>query len=342
MTIFEQSLRLIEEAPAADAIVACPGYSPEALLDLADADGLPGLVIPLCHEETGDIVRGQIVPQLERAICALFPAWLPGAEAIDTPGGGGREAIGVLARDAAATTDLFGLYLSPIADAALQDAPEQIAARFPPQTALREGHKLFCRAYGVDQAVLIIDMGEDAPDAFASAAEQASLFVAAQRGFRIWITGADLHRLERIPVAPPLRGDAPRPGAPRGALRLPLLTPLSGQPNPMSDTETRLEAHLARCDWAAGRAWNATWASDVLANPVRLDLVWWEAKLVVELDGHDHLAPEKYVSDRIRDRGLQMAGFRVIRFTNDEVADDIPRVASEIERFLTAVRTSAN
>jgi very-short-patch-repair endonuclease len=59
---------------------------------------------------------------------------------------------------------------------------------------------------------------------------------------------------------------------------------------------------------------------------------------VVEIDGLDHLGPEKYARDRARDRALQLAGFRVLRFTNDETAADIARVALMIEHFLTQAR----
>ena len=69
-----------------------------------------------------------------------------------------------------------------------------------------------------------------------------------------------------------------------------------------------------------------------------VDLIWKAERLVVELDGPDHFAPDKYKRDRQRDRALQAAGFSVLRFTNDEVAQDLSRVASEIERFLTRVR----
>jgi len=69
-----------------------------------------------------------------------------------------------------------------------------------------------------------------------------------------------------------------------------------------------------------------------------VDLLWQSERLVVELDGPDHVTPEKYARDRARDRALQAAGYAVLRFTNDEIAEDLARVASEIERFLTRVR----
>ena len=102
----------------------------------------------------------------------------------------------------------------------------------------------------------------------------------------------------------------------------------------MSEIERRLEARLATQDWAIGRAWNITWQADSLNNAVRPDLMWVEERCVVEIDGPEHLLPAKFAADRRRDRLLQLAGFAVLRFTNEEVADDVDLVASHIEQFL--------
>ena len=72
----------------------------------------------------------------------------------------------------------------------------------------------------------------------------------------------------------------------------------------------------------------------MLANAIRVDLVWTREKCVVELDGPDHLDTDKYAADRVRDRALQRAGFLVLRYTNDEVLGDAARVVDELERFL--------
>jgi very-short-patch-repair endonuclease len=119
----------------------------------------------------------------------------------------------------------------------------------------------------------------------------------------------------------------------------PWVTPLAGRPNPFSTAEQRLEAHLAAHDWASGRAWNQGWQADVRHNRIVADLVWGLEQLVVEIDGPDHLAAEKFAADRQRDRLLQLEGFAVLRFTNEEVLNDPALVASQIERFLRQKRT---
>jgi len=55
-------------------------------------------------------------------------------------------------------------------------------------------------------------------------------------------------------------------------------------------------------------------------------------KVVVEVDGGYHLDLDQQAKDFIRDNALKWAGFKVLRFTNDEVfkdADLVVRVISE-------------
>ena len=59
---------------------------------------------------------------------------------------------------------------------------------------------------------------------------------------------------------------------------------------------------------------------------------------MVELDGDEHRQPANFEADRARDRSLQAAGYRVVRFTNQEVERDVVLVASEIRRFLAQLR----
>jgi very-short-patch-repair endonuclease len=53
-----------------------------------------------------------------------------------------------------------------------------------------------------------------------------------------------------------------------------------------------------------------------------------EQKLVIELDGSEHL--QRKAEDKTRTKYLQAAGYRVIRFWNNEVMDDIDGVIREI------------
>jgi len=47
-----------------------------------------------------------------------------------------------------------------------------------------------------------------------------------------------------------------------------------------------------------------------------VDFLWHDARLVAETDGREtHLTPTAFEQDRERDAALQVAGFRVVRFT---------------------------
>ena len=61
-----------------------------------------------------------------------------------------------------------------------------------------------------------------------------------------------------------------------------------------------------------------------------VDFYCADHKLVIEIDGNVHLDPEVSERDIKRQQHLENAGFRVIRFTTDEVMIDIDGVISKI------------
>ena len=58
-----------------------------------------------------------------------------------------------------------------------------------------------------------------------------------------------------------------------------------------------------------------------------LDFVCLEAKLVIEIDGGQHNGS---VQDLVRDQVLESAGFRVMRFWNNQVLNEIASVVEAI------------
>ncbi len=96
---------------------------------------------------------------------------------------------------------------------------------------------------------------------------------------------------------------------------------------------------LDHCEWAAGRVWNFNYEPHYLAPPIRVDLMWQTERLVVEIDGPEHRERTKYAADRRRDNGLLLDGFAVLRFTNEDVADDPQRVLATIETLLAKKRS---
>jgi len=61
-----------------------------------------------------------------------------------------------------------------------------------------------------------------------------------------------------------------------------------------------------------------------------VDFFSTEAKLIVELDGSQHLSRDQAERDQMRDNYLQRLGFRVIRFHNN----DVLRNPEAIGRFI--------
>ncbi len=55
-----------------------------------------------------------------------------------------------------------------------------------------------------------------------------------------------------------------------------------------------------------------------------------EAKLLIEIDGDSHLVKEQMEYDKTRTEYLEERGYKVIRFTNDDVRYNMNAVANEI------------
>lgn len=65
-----------------------------------------------------------------------------------------------------------------------------------------------------------------------------------------------------------------------------------------------------------------------------IDFYCAEAKLLIEIDGASHLIKEQMEYDQARTEYLEDLGYKVIRFTNDDVRYTINQVASEIIRVV--------
>ncbi len=61
-----------------------------------------------------------------------------------------------------------------------------------------------------------------------------------------------------------------------------------------------------------------------------VDFYCAEAKLVVELDGDSHYQEGAQEYDRIRDEFMRSMGLRILRFTNQDVAQNLDGVLQEI------------
>jgi hypothetical protein len=70
----------------------------------------------------------------------------------------------------------------------------------------------------------------------------------------------------------------------------------------------------------------------------RVDLLWRDGKVVVELDGSEHERDPNYGADRHRDYELLVAGYLVLRLTNVEVELDLGRSMEKVRRVVNLRR----
>ena len=70
----------------------------------------------------------------------------------------------------------------------------------------------------------------------------------------------------------------------------------------------------------------------------RVDLLWRDGKIVVELDGPEHERDPNYGADRHRDYELLVAGYLVLRLTNAEIELDLSRSLDKVRRVVNLRR----
>jgi very-short-patch-repair endonuclease len=114
-----------------------------------------------------------------------------------------------------------------------------------------------------------------------------------------------------------------------------------GRAHHASAIEQRVEAAL-RQDSELGALFtcNETVSIGGFGLTPRVDLLWREGRVVVELDGPDHRDNPKFANDRHRDYELLVAGYLVLRITNDQVETDLQRTIEKIRavvRFRQAI-----
>lgn len=97
----------------------------------------------------------------------------------------------------------------------------------------------------------------------------------------------------------------------------------------MTDAERKLWRSL-RCEQLRG--WK--FRRQAAIGPYVVDFVWFDAKLVVELDGGQHNTEEGKQHDLRRTAWLESQGFRVVRFWNHDALNDACAVVEAIGHAL--------
>jgi very-short-patch-repair endonuclease len=84
-----------------------------------------------------------------------------------------------------------------------------------------------------------------------------------------------------------------------------------------------------------GRRFQGTrWLRQYPTHGYILDFYCAKARLVVELDGSQHLLPDAVEYDKARTEYVNARGWQEIRFANKEVTGDIESVLRRIARYL--------
>lgn len=75
-------------------------------------------------------------------------------------------------------------------------------------------------------------------------------------------------------------------------------------------------------------------ACQAVVEGFRVDFLWADARLVVEVDGGQHADPLRRQADRVRDNALHLAGFLVLRYGAADVRRRHASAAAQIGRAL--------
>jgi very-short-patch-repair endonuclease len=120
-----------------------------------------------------------------------------------------------------------------------------------------------------------------------------------------------------------------------------LIWPLLGRPHPFSPGEQALAKWLAKDKELAGLFSFNQRVKTIKNSHYIVDLLWPEAKLVVEIDGFKfHSNKYAFSRDRNKDYELTISGFTVLRIPHDEVMQDIFLAIEKIRDVVTFCRNT--
>ncbi len=136
----------------------------------------------------------------------------------------------------------------------------------------------------------------------------------------------------------PVMDDPPLDSEPSPAIRddrpLVLVEPHAGTPHPGSAAEKRLADVLSRDRELGGLFRHNQVVPGYLDTRYRVDLVWPDGRVAVEIDGSEHRGAAHYRADRERDYRLLLAGYAVLRVTNEDVLEDTALVVEKLRNVV--------
>lgn len=334
-------------------VVALAGIDGAALLELIDqAEHIPDdrrvLFVLLRPAKSVEAYIERVIAVLAETAMRLWPVWFTDVSfAMCCDDALGRQAAGVIAREAAARAPGVN---STWAEAA---ARLSLAGRPPRVAGILPAIELAQLSLSVSRAglVFIADMSAAADASSSATLPHALEWIAEYSRAAVVALSATLPPLDS-PFDRILYGarrvivDA-EPGAsvsePEGRGLETWLAPWRGTPHPLSEVEQRL-AKMLSGDTELSALFCFNWFVDtVRGSRPKVDLVWINGRLVVELDGYpDHANRHAFISDRQRDYELVLSGYTVLRLANDEVVRDFGRAIEKIRDLVRLRRLQMN
>jgi len=100
--------------------------------------------------------------------------------------------------------------------------------------------------------------------------------------------------------------------------------------------ESPVELVFAKGAMARGIELTPQWKIYTEDAVYRTDFAIVDRKLAIEIDGHEyHKTKEQRTNDTKRQRALELAGWRVIRFTGSEIHTNLTRCLEELSKYMS-------
>ncbi|HEY3719206.1 MAG TPA: DUF559 domain-containing protein [Roseiarcus sp.] len=331
---------------AKHAVIALGGIDAASLRAALDAvepepSGRRALLARITPAATTEAIIEQAIDLLAETARLIWPIWFTSVSFPGRDDALGRLAVAVAARDAAREiTGLSSKWVEAAARIALGGRPPRVAGMLPAVEIAQLA--LAVSRFGL---VFVADVEAACKDGNHAATVHALEWIAQH------MNGAVVALFPELPPnAPPfdrilygartVAAADPVEAAPVDAG--PWIAPWRGMPHPASEVERRLAKALrADAELAPLFVFNQCVVT-VRGTRPKVDLVWTEGRLAVELDGWgSHGNRMAFMQDRHRDYELAMSGYTVLRLTNDEIAQDIEKAIEKIRDLVTLCRRRA-
>jgi very-short-patch-repair endonuclease len=346
-----QAAQFVFRVPAGS-VVSLGGIDGAALRELVDrtehiSDDRRALFVQLQLAGTVEAYVEQVIAVLAETAMRLRPVWFTDVSfTMCCNDALGRQAAAVIAREATARAPaVSSTWAEAAARLALAGRPPRVVGVLP--AIELAGLSLAVSRTGL---VLVADVSAAADSPSAAALAHALEWVARHSGNAVVALFAldspfdpILYGARRVIADTDTNVSVFEPEARESIGSETWLTPWRGAPHPLSEIEQRLAAMLSDDTELAALFCFNRFIDTVHGSRPKVDLVWLDGRLVVELDGYpDHATRRAFIGGRHRDYELALTGYTVLRLANDEVMQDFGRAIEKIRDLVRLRRLQMN